>query len=466
MKTFWLKVAGFAVVVLGLIILVTVFLPSKPPPIEEPESHRQPQEGGPQAEEAPNPKVDYVAKINDLDKAGRDESLNAAPFYQKAVELYVEMPEEVKKFARQSWPTDLSAEQQLLLKEWVQSNSQALSELEQGTSRPYSWLQRSSKDGTAMGILMPELSDFRGLCFAVRGRAKLAAVEGSLDKAVADTVTCYRFGLHVSDSPILIEQLVGIAIRAIALDTAFEILARAKAAEAWMKSLQSQIEQLSIDESLIPDMRAEKFRLLDVIQRIFTDDGKGDGRIHMESAKRMLSEGGTDSEEAMQSLQKYGRRETTEAVEKLFEYCEFSVRKTPWQWRNENIDPRKEIEKITKDNVFIQMLFPAYVRVAEVFARCRPHTDALITTLALLRYKAHEGQFPEKLDELVSAGYLKVLPTDSFGGGPLVYKQLGEDFMLYSCGEDCDDDGGTRSRWGGGEQGGDQVFWPVERNSR
>jgi Na+-transporting methylmalonyl-CoA/oxaloacetate decarboxylase gamma subunit len=464
MKTFWLKVAGFAVVVLVLIILATVFLPSKPPRIEEPESQRQPQEAEPQAEEVSNPKVDYVAKINELDKAGRDESLNAAPFYQKAVELYVEMPQEVEKFARQPWPADLSAKQQLLLKEWVQSNSQALSELERGTRRPCFWLQRSSKDGTVIRTLMPELRDFRGLCSAVRGRAKLAAAEGNIDQAVGDIVTCYRFGSHVSDSPILIEQLVGIAIRAIALDTTFEILDRAKAAEAWMGSLQSRIEQLSIDESFIPDMRAEKFMLLDIIQRVFTDDGKGNGRIDMESANSMLSEGTTESEEVIRSLQKHSRRETTEAVEKLFEYYEFLIRKTPWQRRNENVEARKEIEKITKDNVLIGILCPAYVRVAEVFARCRAHTDALITTLALLRYKADKGQFPEKLDELVSASYLKALPSDPFGGGPLVYKQLGEDFILYSCGQDCDDDGGTRSKWGG-EQAGDQVFWPVAQNS-
>ncbi len=32
MNTFWLKVAGFAVVVIGLIILVSKFSPSKPEP--------------------------------------------------------------------------------------------------------------------------------------------------------------------------------------------------------------------------------------------------------------------------------------------------------------------------------------------------------------------------------------------------------------------------------------------------
>jgi hypothetical protein len=35
---------------------------------------------------------------------------------------------------------------------------------------------------------------------------------------------------------------------------------------------------------------------------------------------------------------------------------------------------------------------------------------------------------------------------------------------LYSYGEDFDDDGGKHSKWGVGDEGGDQVFWPVEQS--
>jgi hypothetical protein len=45
----------------------------------------------------------------------------------------------------------------------------------------------------------------------------------------------------------------------------------------------------------------------------------------------------------------------------------------------------------------------------------------------------------------------------------LIYRCIGDDFTLYSLGADFKDDGGTPSKWGEGEQGGDQVFWPVER---
>jgi len=479
MNTFWLKIAGLAVLVVGLIILVSVFFTSEPQPAEEPENKRQEREVGdtelrpppkvkPQVEGVPNPKVDYVAKINELARAGRDETLNAAAYYQKAIDLYVEMPRELQPLQRNRrglwglWPADLPAREQLVPKQWVQSNSEALSQLELGTKKPYYWLQKSSPDGTAMEIQLPELHEFRELGRAITWRAKLTAAEGNIDKAVADIITCYRFGLHVTDAPFLVEQLVGISIRALALGNTFKILDRTEMGQASMKSLQRQIEQLSTDESYIPDMRAEKVSMLDIIQRTFTDDGKGDGQIHTESLKPML----TMQSRQTQSLEKLQRRQTTEEVEKLYEYFDFIAQKTPWQWKNEQINPEKEIEKIMEGNAFVQIFCPAFVRVALIFARLRAETDALITTLALLRYKSAKGQLPENLDELVSAGYLEALPTDPFSGRPFVYKRLGDDFMLYSFGQDCDDDSGTRSKWGTGEKGGDQVFWPVEQKSK
>lgn len=482
MNTFWLKIAGLAVVVVGLIILVSVFFTSEPQPVEEPESERQVQDVGdtdlrprpkvkPQVEGVPNPKVDYVAKINELARAGRDETLNAAPFYQKAIELYVERGEELERALnrrpRPVWPAELSAKQLSLLKEWVQSNSKALSQLEMGAKKPYYWLQKSSPDGTVMGIRIPVLAKFRQLGRAITWRAKLTAEEGNHDKAMKDIVTCYRFGLHQMGPEFLVEQLVGIAIGGIAVQTAFIILDTTGMDKTAMKSLQRQIEQLTIDESYIPDMRAEKFNMLDIIQRTFTDDGKGDGRI-LTSAETlsMIGDYTTLTQEEIRSFPELRRRQTIETVEKLYEHLDFVVQKTPWQWKNEQIKPEKEIEKIMEGNPLVQIFCPAFVRVAQIFARCGADTDALITTLALLRYKSDKSQLPEKLDELVSAGYLKALPIDPFSGSPFVYKRLGDDFMLYSFGVDCDDDSGTRSKWGAGKQGGDQVFWPVQQTSR
>ena len=50
---------------------------------------------------------------------------------------------------------------------------------------------------------------------------------------------------------------------------------------------------------------------------------------------------------------------------------------------------------------------------------------------------------------------------DPYSEKPLVYRPMDGDFILYSLGEDFEDDDGTPSTWGMGEEGGDQVFWPA-----
>jgi len=56
------------------------------------------------------------------------------------------------------------------------------------------------------------------------------------------------------------------------------------------------------------------------------------------------------------------------------------------------------------------------------------------------------------------------IAEDPFSDKPLVYKRTIQGFTLYSFGEDYDDDGGLHSKWGRGEEGGDQVFWPLEQS--
>jgi hypothetical protein len=420
--------------------------------------------------------------------AGRSEYLNAALFYQDAIKLYVKgSDEQVKLVSKKGWPADFPAGEQQLLREWVQSNSQALSQLELGSKKPYCWLQLSSVhdgspvDGTLMAVL-PGWTEYRYLGQAITVRARFSAAEGNIDKALTDVVTCYCCGMHLmGPNKMSIEQLVGIGIRGLAVQTAFDILDRTKPNKDLLAALQRQMEWLSTNESYIPDFRADKFTVLDIIQRIFTDDGKGDGQIDLPAANAILptafdmvmprGAGGVHGVPFESLVRGLRRRQTTETEEKFSKYLDLASRKTPWQWKAENVE--EEIQKIAKENALVEMFCPLSPRIAQVFARCRADTEGLITTLALLRYKADKGQFPEKLDELVSAGYLKILRSDPFsgkpfGGRPFAYKRVGQDFVLYSFGTNLKDDGGKLgltkkgqpTRWA---DDGDAVFWPVLR---
>jgi hypothetical protein len=96
-------------------------------------------------------------------------------------------------------------------------------------------------------------------------------------------------------------------------------------------------------------------------------------------------------------------------------------------------------------------------------------TESLIAVIALLRYKKDKGSYPDNLQELVTAGYLKELPLDPYSDKPSVYRRTDDNFILYSLGENFKDDGGEVVRKGksirkwGTSDAGDAVFWPIPK---
>lgn len=76
-------------------------------------------------------------------------------------------------------------------------------------------------------------------------------------------------------------------------------------------------------------------------------------------------------------------------------------------------------------------------RAAEAEARRR----LLITALALERFHKSHGSYPQELKELVP-GQLKAVPIDFMDGNQLRYRVQAEQYVLYSVGSDCVDNGG------------------------
>jgi hypothetical protein len=127
----------------------------------------------------------------------------------------------------------------------------------------------------------------------------------------------------------------------------------------------------------------------------------------------------------------------------------------------------KEALEIIEGNVFLQILNRFdWVRVNQIVRRNKTDVHATVAVLAILRYSKDKGSFPEDLEQLISAGYLKQPPDDVFSVKPLVYRKTDDDFILYSVGPNLTDEGGEYSRDSKGriknwQNNGDTVFWPV-----
>ncbi len=77
-------------------------------------------------------------------------------------------------------------------------------------------------------------------------------------------------------------------------------------------------------------------------------------------------------------------------------------------------------------------------------AELRAHQEHQLieTALALAVYRARHGHYPEKLDALVPE-LLPQVPPDLFAPGTtLIYRREGDGYVLYSVGQNGEDDGG------------------------
>ena len=90
------------------------------------------------------------------------------------------------------------------------------------------------------------------------------------------------------------------------------------------------------------------------------------------------------------------------------------------------------------------MLQPAIDAAMAARMRSDASLHLMLTEMAVRRYVLDNGAPPESLAALVPK-YLKEVPRDAFGDGPLVYRTTDDGYLLYSVGINGTDDGGQRA---------------------
>ncbi|MGB2809488.1 MAG: hypothetical protein WBC22_17230 [Sedimentisphaerales bacterium] len=430
---------------------------------------------------------DYIAEFNNLVRPVADESLNAAPLYNKAIEVFEELPRDISDVLGKIY-YEVTEEDKQLIGKWLTDNEEVLDLVIAGTKRPYYWQHYEGED--MLSVLLPYLTEYRKLAFSFRWRIQLRAEQGRYEEAFSDIKTCYRFGRHVKGTKlVLIEQLVGIAIEAIAVENLRSILSEYQIDSETLAMLQRDLEQIMADEDFAMSFEGEKMFIYDEIQRCFTEDRFGGGHLYLTRIGQINSDGDESAPtaqdiilESLSSLEGWGRavkvlffhpnkQQTREAADRFYAYCETFAQKTPAQIRAEGIVMQKETMKIVGDNVFLSILAPALGRACRIGHRQRTNVEATITILALQRYKVDKDSFPADLRQLITAGYLRQLPLDVYSDKPLVYKKTDDNFILYSVGENIEDDGGKPGTDRGGrprlwddDGDSDAVFWPVPKS--
>jgi peroxiredoxin/outer membrane lipoprotein-sorting protein len=227
------------------------------------------------------------------------------------------------------------------------------------------------------------------------------------------------------------------------------------------------------------NMEGERMFFQDVVQRTFTDGGPGGGHLIPGRWSNYADGSWIDKSEdtllspfyTAVSMVHAGRDATEAKAKELYDLQSKIARMTPYQRHASDIKTPDEMlfsESEYKYRYFlIRILLPASARASEIAYRGKMHHEAVLTILALERWRLEKDHYPVSLNDLKAAGLLRELPADPYSDKSLVYKRMGDDCILYSVGPNFkDDDGqvgtvrGRPMRWGTSESG-DIVLWPL-----
>ena len=426
--------------------------------------------------------TDYVAELNKLVRPSADDSFNAAPIYQKAIDALVEVNDIGMLLGLGFY--DANDQQKERIRQWLTKNESALALVTEGSKLPYYWSQygyddtsmANARESIVSGIQLPRLAAFRRICYALRWRAWISAENGLYESALNDIETCYRLGRHNKGEKLLVEQLVGIAIEAVSLKTARLILDAHKIPSEILADFERRLQQLIDNDTFAINFQSEKLCLYDEIQRCFTESRLGPTHIYPRRILELtyvqnMSELDSMMRQSSIILQVFFRHpdkaETIAAANDFFKFLDEIMHKTPARLQAEKINTEAQNEKLIRKNLLFRVLMPGLVKIYIQAWRVKIDAEGTLTAVALVRYKQDKGDYPETLEKLVEAGYITRIPIDPFSDTPLSYKKTEQGPVLYSWGKNLIDDGGQAARDKKGRiiqwtDESDLIFWPAD----
>lgn len=426
--------------------------------------------------------VDYLAQYNQLScPENYNPAENAAFYYQKAYDAFVEMPDELSFLKSRYWE-DVNELEISMLKDWLDSNTTAFDYFRKGVEKPYCWVERiPSNNPSWMGdFTIADIDGYRSLVQAMIFRSRCFAAEGQYQAAFEFLVTCYRSARHKCQSNLfLFEQYSGLYAKIGAVENGFMMMDQYEIDGHTLKNFQDALQAEFEKNSFVPGVHAEKFFIYDAVQRTFLDDGKGTGRWAWSNRWHVMPLM-TDKSAFEVKCINMGRRlnacfvgptrnEMAEKIEEIALLTDHAMTKTPWQIQQEGTHYFEQIKTIKKSHILFDFLGLDSSWIYHQYYKEKAQTEALITVLAILRYKNDAGQFPETLDVLVAKDCLRSVPPDPYSGNSLIYQLTDDGFKLYSVGKDFTDNGGCIDK----NQAfmkeislhldtPDIVYWPIE----
>jgi hypothetical protein len=422
----------------------------------------------------PAPSVNYVEQINRA-IAAEPQDEHAWPMYRAAIlsmrDAKGHYPSELE------WPG--SPEKWPGLRDWLLAHQEGLEQARaaaakrslgflfgpNGSARDAELFptltsykdDESTRAGVILySVLLPHLTDLPRIAVALAADAHLAREQGDPARAEADLTAILHMGdqLHAGNGFTVVD-LVALHLRSVVLDGIEAVLLDGRADAGTVQRLSHSLAGPSRAADLV-SLTGERNAVHDVIQRMYTDDGNGNG--HMTWRGIALASSAYEPRDerqwrmiALQSpVMTASREEITRDIDEYFNLCQAQLaqplRDADWSQTEERVKRWKADMARFWPAAIAAPSFANAHRMAETYLGRR---DGMLIALASEAYRLRTGKYPDTLAPLAPE-YFSHLPVDRINGGPLHYRLVNGRPMVYSVGADGDDDGGkvTRHRFG------------------
>ena len=350
--------------------------------------------------------------------------------------------------------------------EWFKSNEECISFVRKAAAKKYYWKEYRARGNQMFDLEFTDLSKLADLIVLMTLYAERAADQGRTDEAFGLLLGLYKLGAQFQGPRLFGEQLAGIHVCIKSFASALQIIEHVHVDHATLAIYQQRLMGLLKSRPIdISYSEGEKLLTLEVIHRTFTDDGRGNGKLIPKLLVEVIELVSFPKKLGLQEARKIAykhpdKQETIAILDNSLDRMKAIGKEGLWALHQRGTDYEKETDRfVEKAYLLKQMMTGGAYGVSD---RYKSYTSAIVAILAISRYRHEKGHLPEKLDILVEDGYLQELPCDPYSDGPLVYRRMEDDFILYSVWGDFKDDGGKHVAWWPRKTD-DFVFWPAQK---
>ena len=363
---------------------------------------------------------------------------------------------------------------------------------------------RSEPNPPLINLLLPHLGQGRHFARLLALDIEAAVNSGDAARAAADLETMFRLAAHMSHDSFLIVPSFALAINALACETLARVLA-----ENPSLFTDDQLVALAHAAARPPSpisFDGEVLQFDDILQRVYSDDGHGDGHLTADGARLLRSyatswpsnpdadpwRGVSDRvrdtfEVPFHSVVGASRKENRDLYKNFLARAAAYAAIEPWN--RPELSPDAEFEQFVSRAgrvryPLVRILMPALSNAVWACDRAAQPRGALLVAIACELYKRRFSDYPPSLDALPTS-LLSQVPRDVFDGKPMRYTlrdtPRGARPVIYSVGPDRKDDAArpianpnrTPPRWMSAQQAraelqrakaceidGDWILWP------